>query len=64
MLEPLHEHVLQQIAETRLDGALVLRLGLDEVRDRAHLPDPAVGVDEHHARRVGEAAAMGVDFLE
>ena len=64
VLEPLDEHVLQQVAETRLDGALVPRLDLDEVRHRAHLPDPAVGVDEHHARRIGEAAAMRVDFLE
>ena len=31
---------------------------------RAHLPDLAVGVDEHHARRIGETAAMRVDFFE
>ena len=64
VLEPLDQHVLQQVAEARLDRALVLRLDLDEVRQRAHLPDLAVGVDEHHARRIGKAAAMRVDFLE
>ena len=41
---PLDQHVLQQLAEARLDGALVARLDLDEVGERAHLPDAAVGV--------------------
>ena len=64
VFEPLDEDVLQQVAETRLDGALVPRLDFDEVRHRAHLPDLAVGVDEHHPRRIRETASMRIDFFE
>ena len=64
MFEPFNQDVLQEIAEARLNGPLVARLDLDEVRQRAHLPDPAVGIDEHHARRVRKSGAMRVDLFE
>jgi hypothetical protein len=64
MFEPLDQDVLQQIAETRFDRALVARLDFDEVGERPHLADAAVGVDEHHARGIGKPAAMRLDFLE
>src|SRR5688500_18752126 len=64
MLEALDNDVLQQVAQARFDGALVTRLDLDEVRQRAHLVDLAVGAHQHHARGVGEARTVRVDFLE
>ena len=64
MFEAFNQDVLQQVAEARLDGPLVARLDLDEVRQRAHLADLAVGVDEHHARRIGKSGAMRVDLFE
>ena len=49
--------VLEQIAETRFDRALVFRLDIEIVGDRALLADMAVGLREHHARRLGVAGS-------
>ena len=57
-------HVLEQVAQARFDGALVLRLHLEEVGEGAHLADLAVGVDQDHARGIGEAGAVRVDLFE
>ena len=45
MLRPLHDHVLEEIAEARLDGALVARLDLEVVRNRSLLIHGAVGLE-------------------
>ena len=64
VFEPFDQHVLQQIAEGRFHRAFIARLDVDEIRQRAHLADLAVGVDEHHPRRVGKAAAMRLNLFE
>ena len=64
MLRPLHDHVLEEIAEARLDGALVARLDLEVVRDGTLLIDRAVGLREHRARRVPEGGARGLELFE
>src|SRR5439155_6945424 len=64
MLRPLHDHVLEEIAEARLDGALVARLDLEVVRNRPLLIHGAVGLDEDGARGVAVAGARRVELLE
>ena len=64
VFEAFNQDVLQQLAEARFDCPLVARLDFDEIRQRAHLPDPAVGIYEHHARRVRKSGAMRVDLFE
>jgi hypothetical protein len=64
VFDALDQHVLQQVAEAGFDGTLVARLDLEEVGQRAHLSDAAVGVDQHHAGGVGEPGAVVVEFLE
>ena len=64
MIETLDHHVLQQVAETGFNRALVLRFDFNEVGEGAHLADRAVGVDQHHARRVGKTRTVGVDLFQ
>ena len=64
VFEALDQHVLKQVAHARFDRALVLGLDLDEVGERAHLADLAVGVDQDQACRIGEPGAMRVDLFQ
>ena len=64
MLGPLDDHVLQQVAEARLDGTLVAGVDVEIVGDRAHLADLAVGLREHRPRRVAEAGARRLELFE
>ena len=64
VLVPAHDDVLQQVAQTGLDRPLVLRRDIEDVRKRAHLPDPAIGLNQDHARRVAETGAMRVELFE
>ena len=52
LIVALDDHVLQQVAEARLDGALVAAVDLDVVGDGAELPHLAVGLHQHHARYI------------
>ena len=56
-----HDHVLQQVAETGLDGAFVLRLDVEIIGHRALLTDVPIGLRQHHAGRFGVTRAR---FLE
>ena len=64
VIESLDQHVLQQIAQAGLDGALVARLDLDEVCQRTHLTDATVGADQHEPCGVGETRAMRIDLFQ
>ena len=58
------DHVLEQIAQARLDRALVATVDLEIVRNRALLPDMAVGLHEHHPCGITEVRTAGGQFLE
>jgi hypothetical protein len=60
----LDDDVLEQIAEARLDRALVATVHVEVVGDRALLANVAVRLHEHHARRITELRAAGGQFLE
>ena len=60
----LDDDVLQQVAETGFDRALVAAIDIHVVGHGALLPDVAVGLDEHHARRVAEIGAARRQLLE
>src|SRR6185503_9808163 len=64
LLVPLDDDVLEQLAEARLHRALVAPVDVEVVGDGALLPDVAVGLHEHHARRVAELAARGDQLFE
>ena len=61
---PLDDDVLQQIAETGLDRALVAGIDLEIVGNRTLLSDVAVGLYQHHACGVAELGAARRDLLQ
>ena len=64
LIVPLDDDVLQQIAQARLDRALVAAVDLEIVGDRALLPDAAVGLHQHHPGRITEVRPAGGQLLE
>ena len=64
LLVALDDDVLQQVAEAGFDRALVAAVDVEVVGHRALLADVAVGLHEHHARRVAELGAARRELLE
>ena len=58
------DHVLEQIAETRLDRALVAGVDVEVVGNRTHLTDRAVRLGEHRTWRVAVPGARGFELFE
>ncbi len=58
------DHVLEQIAERRFDGAFVLGLHLEVVGEGAALADRRIGAREQHPRAVAEGRPRAFDLLE
>ena len=59
LIVPLDDHVLEQVAETGFDRALVAAVDLEIVGHRALLTDVAVGLHEHHPGGVAEIRTAG-----
>ncbi len=59
-----HHDVLQPLAETRFDRALVSAIDLDEVGDRSHLADDVRRFREDRPGAVAVLGARGVELLE
>ncbi len=59
-----HEHVLQQVAEVRLDGALVSAVDLEAVGQRSELADARRLVGQQEPRGVAVLRAGGFELLE
>jgi len=64
VLRTFDHHVLQQIAETRLDRALVAGFDFEVIGDGALLVDLAVGLRQHRTRRVAVTGAGRLELLE
>src|SRR5437868_6106852 len=64
MLRLLDNDVLEQVAEIRIDRALVTRLDFEVVRERALLTHFAVGLREDRARRVAVSGARRIELFE
>ena len=58
------EHVLEQIAEQRVDRALERALDVEVIGDGAVLTQRRAGLGEQEARRVAERRAAGFEFFE
>ena len=58
------EHVLQQLAEQRIDGALVGALDHEVIGNRAVLPDGIARLGEQKPRGVAERRAAGLELFE
>ncbi len=56
------DDMLQQIAKTGLDRALVAAVDVEVVGDSTLLADFPVRLDEHHTRRVAEFPARGLEL--
>jgi len=64
MLRPLDNHVLQKVAETGFDGALVAGFDLEAVGDGAMRSHRVVGLRKDGSRGVPESGAGGFQFFE
>src|SRR5579864_1787637 len=60
----LDDDILQQVAQTGLDRALIALLHIEIVRDRALLVDAPVGLSEDCARRIAVPGASSLELLE
>ena len=64
LIVPLDDHVLEQVAETGFDRALVSAVDLEIVGNRALLTDMPVGLHEHHPGGITEVRTAGSQLFE